>query len=154
MAQISIYIVLLQPDVPRHQCTLLSVVWMTVYDLYLLPVYHVHLFHACSPVADCARFPYVRVLFCCLSCWLSVQPVCPMYTLPHGPQGIGQTTTAFFFGGVWSLSCTRDCLSVLWGWKQTRTSRGGVPCILHMDLAKWWTYTARYMHGYYFLLLQ
>ena len=58
---------------PHLQCALLSVVWMNVQDLYLLPVYHVHLFHC---MLSCSWLQYVSW---CQGSFVFFQPLveCP-----------------------------------------------------------------------------
>ena len=80
---------------------------------------------ACSAIADCAGVTDVTALLCFFSRLLSVRPVCPKYTLLYVPQGIQKTTPAFYSEGLQSLSCTRDCLSVL----RFGCPGGGVSCV-------------------------
>ena len=54
------------------------------------------------------------------------------------PTGNPIDHSGFFLRGGRSLSCTKVCLSVLWGQKQTRMLRG--VSILRIDSARWRTY--------------
>ena len=107
----------LWPNVPGLQCATLGVVWMAVQNLCLFPVDHVHLVYGMLRNYRLGHIFRCQCPFVLFHLWSSVRLVCPMYALLH---------------------CTRDCLSVQWGQKQTRTFRGVRIC--RMDSAKWRTY--------------